>query len=41
MEEALAELRGRLEPQLQRLNLQIRGRALGECQGYSNSNILI
>ncbi|KAM9836006.1 epithelial cell-transforming sequence 2 oncogene-like [Aulostomus maculatus] len=29
MEEALVELRGRLEPQLQRVSLQARGRALG------------
>ena len=29
MEEALGELRGRLGPQLQRLSLQARGRALG------------
>lgn len=32
MEEALAELRGLLEARLQRLSLQIRGRALGACQ---------
>lgn len=39
LEEALEELRGHLEPQLQRLSLQIRGRALGECQGCSNTNV--
>lgn len=39
IEEALEELRGHLEPQLQRLSLQIRGRALGECQVCSNTNI--
>lgn len=31
MEEALEELRGRLGPQLQRVSLQARGRALGVC----------
>lgn len=39
IEEALEELRGHLEPQLQRLSLQIRGRALGECQVCSNTHI--
>lgn len=32
MEEALGELRGLLEPRLQRLSLQMRGRALGAWQ---------
>lgn len=40
LEEALEELRGHLEPQLQWVSLQIRGRALGECQGCSNTNVL-
>lgn len=32
MEDALVELRGRMEAQLQRVGRQARGRALGECR---------